>query len=92
MRSRAGRQHRRCGCSGVVVGRGLASEVVAAWVAASCSAQGVPVKIADAGAIRDVAVLLTGRDRIGPGAPQGVKGRSGLGRARDARSARPASD
>lgn len=34
------------------------AEVVAAWVTASCEAQGVPVKITDALVLRDVEALL----------------------------------
>lgn len=30
------------------------------WVEASCRASGVPVRVADARVVRDVAVLLTG--------------------------------
>ncbi len=43
----------------------LSGAEVAAWVAASCAAQGVPVKVTDTGIVRDVCVLLGG---MAPGA------------------------
>ena len=49
-------------------GHRFAADVVAAWVQASCDAQGVPVLVTDAGVVADVAVLLTGR--AAPGGPQ----------------------
>lgn len=39
---------------------GLSGEALAAWVEASCEAQGVPVKVTDAGAVDRVVVLLGG--------------------------------
>lgn len=39
---------------------GLTGEALAAWVAASCERQGVPLRVADAGVVRRVAVLLGG--------------------------------
>lgn len=41
---------------------GLSAEDLAAWVAKSCAAQGVPVKVTDPTVLRRVAVLL-GRDQ-----------------------------
>ena len=38
-------------------------DAVARWLEASCTAQGVGVKIVDALVLRDVAVLLDGRVR-----------------------------
>jgi len=38
----------------------LSADEVAAWVAASCAAQGLPVKVTDPGVVRRVAVLLGG--------------------------------
>lgn len=62
----------------------LSPEGVAAWVVASCAAQGVPVKVTDAQVISRVRALL-GRDGPGvqgsrrtPGAPGGPPGRSRL--------------
>lgn len=40
----------------------LSPDELAAWVAASCERHGVPVKIADPGALAMVATLLQGRD------------------------------
>lgn len=71
----------------------LDAAAVLAWLTASCAAQGVPVKIADAGALRNVAVLLTGRAAgRGSGGPEGVPERARPGRAKAAKSVRPASD
>lgn len=39
---------------------GLSGDALAAWVEASCSAQGVPVKVADAAVVGRVVVLLDG--------------------------------
>jgi hypothetical protein len=33
-------------------------ELIAAWVQASCQAQGVPEKVTDVGALREIGVLL----------------------------------
>lgn len=46
-------------------GRPLAE--VAAWVEASCQAQGVPVHVTDAAVLRDVAVLFGAGARTGSG-------------------------
>ena len=40
----------------------LSGDELAAWVAASCARSGVPLRITDPVAIRDVVVLLQGRD------------------------------
>jgi hypothetical protein len=53
---------------------GLTDEEVAAWVEASCAAQGVPVKVTDPAVVRSVCVLLGGR---------------GAGRSRQATPAAP---
>lgn len=39
---------------------GLTAEQIAAWVTASCAAQGVPVKVSDPVVIGQVRTLLTG--------------------------------
>lgn len=39
---------------------GLTPEALAAWVTASCQAQGVPVKVTDPGTVDRVRVLLSG--------------------------------
>ena len=39
----------------------LTAEAVAAWVTASCQAQGVPVKVSEARTVEQVRVLLTGQ-------------------------------
>ena len=39
----------------------LSAEDLAAWVAKSCAAQGVPVKVTDPAVLRQVGVLLTGQ-------------------------------
>jgi hypothetical protein len=46
-------------------GRPLAE--VAAWVQASCQAQGVPVHVTDTAVLRDVAALLGAGSRSGSG-------------------------
>ncbi len=43
-----------------VVVVGLSPEALAAWVTASCQAQGVPVKVTDPGTVDQVRVLLGG--------------------------------
>ena len=43
----------------------VTGDELAAWVTASCLAQGVPVKVTDPYVLAQVGVLLTGR----PGAP-----------------------
>lgn len=43
-----------------VMGR-MSSDELAAWVTASCVAQGVPVKVTDPHLLAKVGVLLTGR-------------------------------
>lgn len=45
---------------------GLSAEEVAAWVEASCAAQGVPARVTDPEAVRRVGVLLRAGDRTGP--------------------------
>jgi len=40
---------------------GLSAEDLAVWVAKSCAAQGVPVKVTDPAVLRQVGVLLTGQ-------------------------------
>jgi len=64
---------------------GWPAEVVAAWVGASCAAQGVPVKVSDPLTVDQVGVLL--------GVVAGRAGRSEAGRAASgasaARTARP---
>jgi hypothetical protein len=55
----------------------VSPESVAAWVSASCAAQGLPVKVTDAGAVARVVTLL--------GGPLG----SGRAQARSASTARP---
>lgn len=57
----------------------LSNEKLALWVAASCSASGVPVKITDTRVLAQVAVLLTGR---GPGSPQGAEADTGTAQNR----------
>ena len=64
--------HGRGAGNGVIVGRtegvagaaggvgGLTDAVVAAWMATSCKAQGLPVKVADVSVVRDVCALLGG--------------------------------
>ncbi len=53
---------------------------VASWVAASCAAQGVPVKVTEPGVVRRVGALLgaapdgaRGRKRSGTRAPSGAR-------------------
>lgn len=54
------------GATGGVGGMGrLSSEELAAWVAASCETQGLPVKVTDPEAVRQVWVLL-GASESGP--------------------------
>lgn len=55
----------------------MTPEALAAWVEASCAAQGLPVKVTDAGAVARVVTLL--------GGPLG----SGRAQARSASTARP---
>lgn len=43
----------------------LSLEQVAAWVEASCAAQGVPVKVSDPAVVKAVGVLMGGRDATG---------------------------
>lgn len=45
----------------------LPPDELAAWVEASCAAQGVPARITDAHVVREVAVLLGGPVRAGSG-------------------------
>lgn len=45
---------------------GLSDDDIAVWVASSCAAQGVPVKITDPEAVRRVGVLLRAADATGP--------------------------
>ena len=52
----------------------LSAEQLAAWVTASCQAQGVPVKVSDRRAVEQVRVLLTGQ--AGRTAPARQRGRS----------------
>ena len=52
----------------------LTAEAVAAWVTASCQAQGVPVKVSEARTVEQVRVLLTGQ--AGRTAPARQRGRS----------------
>lgn len=60
-------------------------EAIAAWVAASCAAQGVPVRITDPGVVAKVTVLLRGGlSRGGP--------RQGAQRGRPPRSEPPGRD
>ena len=40
---------------------GMSPEDLAAWVAKSCAAQGVPIKVTDPAVLRQVGVLLTGQ-------------------------------
>lgn len=56
-----------------VTGQRFTPAQVAAWVQASCEAQGVPVVVADPGVVSDVVALATGRV-AGPAdrAPQGA--------------------
>lgn len=51
----------------------LSDEELAAWVAASCRRHDVPVKVADALAVADVVVLLSG----GTVRPPAKRGRAG---------------
>jgi hypothetical protein len=62
----------------------LSAEQVAAWVAASCGAQGVPVRVSDPVVVRQVGVLLGA-------APAGSRAhpRSGSTRDRGVRSVAP---
>lgn len=50
----------------------LSDEEVASWVAASCAAQGVPIKVSDPGVVRRVGALLGGM-------PDGARGRKRSG-------------
>ena len=50
------------GCDGRSRPMSLSGDEFAAWVAASCVRHGVPVKVADVGALAVVATLLQGRD------------------------------
>ena len=60
---------------------GLSPEVIAALVAESCAAQGVPVKVTDPSVVRRVGVLLGG-PVPGPRAhPRSGSTRSGAGRS-----------
>lgn len=43
------------------VGGGQRDEGMVAWVSASCAAQGLPVKVTDAGVLQEVCVLLGGK-------------------------------
>ena len=52
----------------------LTSEAVAAWVIASCQAQGVPVKVSDARTVEQVRLLLSGQG--GRTAPARQRGRT----------------
>ena len=52
----------------------LSEQQVAAWVTASCQAQGVPVKVSEARTVEQVRVLLTGQ--AGRTAPARQRGRS----------------
>lgn len=55
----------------------LSGEALEAWVAQSCRAQGVPLKVTDARTVAKVLTLLSGRpDRSGPGRPGRTDGRS----------------
>lgn len=56
----------------------LSGEALAAWVAESCVAQGVPVKVTDPVVVARVGVLLTGRGSAGP---QAQRGPAGAGRS-----------
>ncbi len=47
---------------------GLSDDDIAAWVADSCAAQGVPVKITDPEAVRRVGVLMRAADAPRPAA------------------------
>lgn len=64
-----------------VMGR-LSDAELAAWVSASCRAQGVPVKVTDSAVVRDVCVLL---GSAGPGRrPARQRGRRPAGGASEA--------
>lgn len=52
----------------------LSDEQLAAWVVASCQAQGVPVKVSEGRVVEQVRVLLTGQ--VGRTAPARTRGRS----------------
>jgi hypothetical protein len=52
----------------------LSDEQLVAWVAASCQAQGVSVKVSEARTVEQVRVLLTGQ--AGRTAPARTRGRS----------------
>ena len=56
----------------------LTGDDLRAWVEASCSAQGVPVKVTDPMVVARVGVLLTGK---GPGRPQAKRGGDGPSRS-----------
>ncbi len=72
--------HAECrrGClhKGSVVGV-LTGEALESWVAESCRAQGVPLKVTDPRTVAKVLTLLNGRpDRSGPARPGRTDGRS----------------
>ena len=55
----------------------LTGEALESWVAESCRAQGVPLKVTDPKTVVKVVTLLGGRpDRSGPGRPGRPDGRS----------------
>ena len=62
----------------------LTDDQVAAFVVASCAAQGVPVKVADARVLGDVVSLLKGLGPVGRGPASAGPGRR-PGPVRDAR-------
>lgn len=55
----------------------LSEQQIAAWVTASCQAQGVPVRVSEARTVEQVRVLLTGQ--AGRTAPALQRGRSAPG-------------
>ena len=54
----------------------LTGDGLRAWVEASCSAQGVPVKVTDPMVVARVGVLLTGKGSAPPQAKRGGDGPS----------------
>ena len=67
---------------GVAAVAGLTDEEVAAFVVASCRAQGVPVKVTDVKVLGEVAALFGGRGRaVGDSRQRGTERRSGALRA-----------
>ncbi|MHB1166467.1 MAG: hypothetical protein ACYC90_14130 [Candidatus Nanopelagicales bacterium] len=54
---------------------------LAAWVEASCAAQGVPARVTDVHVVREVAVLLGGPVRAGSGSAGATVDRTSPGSA-----------